>query len=238
VSKITDAKDKQFLIIISALGVIIIIIGASVILSQPIPIQFDDYGKAPNFNLKDENNNDVTLETYKDNGVLVISFIYTLCPDNEDHTPGECSIETAKMNTLLGKLLELGYNEFQFHLLSISFDWKNDNATTMKAYGQERASSNFKYWSFLSGNQTEVEKTTLAYGVNAGYSNETIPLAANKLIQKNEKITTINHNTTAGMYHSSVVWIIDNNRVKRMYHLGTDWLASEVVKEVEALIKM
>ena len=36
----------------------------------------------------------------------------------------------------------------------------------------------------------------------------------------------------------SVMWLIDKNRDRRQYHTGTDWLVSDIVKEVEALIQL
>ena len=246
-SKPLLSPEGKIFAIVFGFVVIVIIIGAGVVLTSPQPIKFDNYGQAPNFTLLNQDNKTVTLDTYNGIDVLIVNFIYTHCPDYENGTLGTCSLETAKMNTVMGSLINKGYNNTQFHIISISFDYLFDNVSTMKAYGLERGEGKFDYWSFLTGNKEQTQNVTQAYGVYAEYFNDTenttttTAAAANaySLVNTNTdlgKIQSLAHNDTNGWSHTSVVWVIDKNRDKRQYHTGTDWLSSDVVKEVEQLI--
>ena len=54
---------KKYLIIGSGILIIAIIIGEAIVLTNPQPLDMMIYKKAPDFNLVDQNNNNVTLNT-------------------------------------------------------------------------------------------------------------------------------------------------------------------------------
>lgn len=199
----------------------IVVMSSFVLMSQP-QVELKNFGQASNFKLLDENNNTVTLDNYTGK-VLLIDFIYSHCNDM-------CPAETANLNNLKAKLNNGGYNENHFHFISISFDWKFDNATTMKAYGQDRAVGQFQYWSFLSGNEQEIKTVTSDYGVYSAYlnqTNSTIPIMT---------ATPLANNTITYMEHMMVLTIVDVHGVRRAVHVGMDWPFNDVYKEVKSLI--
>lgn len=230
---------KAYLLMIFSGVLIVIIIGAVLVMNAPQPVRFKNIGKAAPFTLQDQNNNTVTLNNYTGK-VLIMDFIYTHCP-NPNGTLGECSTETLKMNTLMGDLINMGYNSSDFHLISISFDWKFDNASTMLAYGKDRAEGKFQYWSFLSGNEQEVNNATAGYHISAVYNNVT-----NSLNQTVPEVTQpATNNLVEYMTHSLQVIIINKNgdiEVPLDSH-GTMtlinniyWKASDVANIVSTLI--
>ncbi len=231
-SKRLSTSWKKYSIIAFAGVLIVIVVGAGIVLSTPQPIKFKNIGKASPFTLVDQNNNTVTLNNYLGK-TLILDFIYTHCP-NPNGTLGECSTETLKMNTLLGDLTHMGYTSKDFHMISISIDWKYDNVSTMLAYGKDRAEGQFQYWSFLSGNQQQVENATKGYYITADYNNVT-----------NGFQPTVN-NSVEYMSHSLMVYLIDKNGNIELpidshgsfYEINNlSWKASDVAKLVSALIK-
>ena len=228
---------KIFIISGSAVLLIAIIVVAGLVFFTPKQPFLAKGWKAKSFTLVNENNQTVTLNNYSGK-VLIMDFIYTHCP-NLNGTLGECSTETLKMNTLLADLLNMGYNANQFHLISISFDWKFDNVTTMRAYGMDRAEGQFKYWSFLSGNEQQVNNVTSGYYITAYYENQT---NSSTPIQTT---TPPANNQVEYMGHSIIVYLIDKHGYIRFQKdsqgtletiSGTNWLASDVAKLVSVLI--
>lgn len=253
-SKKFPIESKAF-VVFAGIVFIIIVAAAGIILTQQPAIEFKDWGPAPQFNLLDQNNNSVTLDSYNTSDVLIINFIYTHCPDYANGTPGSCSLETAKMNSVVQSLMNDHYTSSQFHVISISFDYLLDNPAIMKEYGMDRAEGNFQYWSFLSGNETQTHSATKAYGVYAEYFNETntttttTTTSANAYSLKENSfnsdiygtITSVDkiaHNSSTGWSHTSVVWLIDKTRTRRLLHSGFDWTSQRIVKEAEALIHL
>ena len=232
---------RKLLLLGSAVVIIVLIVGAGIVLTAPTPMKFIKYQKAAPFTLIDQNNNTMTLNNYLGK-VLVMDFIYTHCP-NPNGTLGECSTETANMNNMLTDLLQMGYTTNDFHFISISFDWKFDNVSVMKAYGENRAEGQFQYWSFLSGSQAQVKNATTGYHIDAEYFNTT-----NNLNQTVPLVTaqpSVN-NTVEYMGHSLMVYLIDKTGYIRILEgnkgelfpvSGSTWSPKEVVKQVVALIK-
>lgn len=218
--------SKRIILIGSALLILVVIVAADIVITTPPAISLQNEGPAGNFNLVDQNNTNVTLNTYLGK-VLVIDFIYTHCPD-------ACPIETARMNDLMTKLLNANYTSNDFHFLSISFDWKFDNHSTMKAYGLDRAEGRFQYWSFLSGTKNNTEQATKEYGVWDIYTNSTDP---NGQIPPSTVNPPLTNNTVDYMTHDLVLTIVDSHGIVRESIPGSNWPLNTVFKDVSYLIK-
>lgn len=233
--KIRSTNAKIIASFLGGVFIIIVVAGALFFTGSP-PVTYPNYGSATTFNLVNQNNQTVTLANYAGK-TLVIDFIYTHCPDNPDGSPGECSTETLKMNTALGTLQKEGFTSSQFHFVSISFDWKFDNVSTMKTYGQNRGEGQFSYWSFLSGNETQVHNVTAGYGVYAVYASDYYNSTTNTTTTTTS--TSTNNTTTMheSMIHESVLWVIDNHGIRRALYTGTSWKASNLANDVANLIK-
>ena len=241
-SKQFNPPWRKLLLLGSAVVIIIVIVGAGIVLTTPQPTKLYVANKAPSFTLVDQNNDTVTLNNYLGK-VLVMDFIYTHCPNYPNGTLGECSTETANMNNMLTNLLQMGYTSNDFHFISVSIDWKFDNVSIMKAYGEDRAEGQFQYWSFLSGSQTQIKNITSSYHIEADYENTTTNL--NQTVPLVTTQPSVNNNLSY-MRHSLLVYLIDKNgsiRVlengkNQLYWItGTTWSPKEVAKQVSALIK-
>jgi protein SCO1/2 len=176
------------------------------ILTYQEPLVLENLGSAPDFILKDENNQTVTLQTYL-GSVLIIDFIYTNCPDYEF-----CPLSSEKMNKVQDGLLERGYTTDDFHLLSISFDWQYDGPTQMKDYGIKNK-ANFSVWSFLSGNFSQIEKTTNDYNV-----------------------FVLSDNASVFLVHNMALTVVDSTGNIRAFHTSNRWTVDEVTNEAVHLI--
>lgn len=231
----------RFLMIIGAAFIIVVIVGASFVFIKPpaqkMTLIIDK--KAPYFTAVDEFNNNVSLDNYTGK-VLMIDFIYTHCP-NPNGTNGECSTETANMNTLLTLLQQKGYTSNDFHFISVSIDWKFDNVTTMYNYGYDRAEHQFQYWSFLSGNEQQINNITSGYDVVAQYDNTTINNTTVPVITTQPSV----NNSIEYMTHSVEAYLIDRNGYIRMYKdssgqifpiTTSNWNPKDILKQMVTLL--
>lgn len=236
-SQILNQYWKYIIVGVPALLIIGVLLIAGLFVFAPAQPVLTKGWKAKPFTLVNQDNQTVTLNNFSGK-VLIVSFIYTHCP-NPNGTLGECSTITLKMNTLLTDLLNMGYTANQFHLLSISFDWKFDNVSTMKAYGLDRGEGQFTYWSFLSGNEQEINNVTAGYYVEATYNNQTnssLPL---------QTTPPPTNNQVEYMTHSEIVYLIgkqgyiripkDSQGTLQLVE-GITWSASTVAKYVQQLI--
>ena len=169
-------------------GVILIIFvfGASFVFLRPNTIpQYRNYGTAGNFSLLNQYGNNMSLDNYTGK-VLLIDFIYTHCPD-------VCPLEASNMNALLLKLISNKYSENQFHFISISFDYRYENQSTLQAFENihmNNVSQELNYWSFLYGSFADFNKTYLYHG---SYLNITSEYGV--YVQYNNTITNSNFST-------------------------------------------
>lgn len=175
---------------------------------KPLP----ELGTAHNFELVDQDNETVTLDTYLGK-VLLIDFIYTNCPDYSF-----CPLSSLKMEGVQKSLIQRGYSSDDVHLISISFDYKYDGPRQMKAYGVSHE-ANFSYWSFLSGNKSVIN-------LAKDYEVITIPI-------------TEDNNTTSGFLpfvHSLTLTVIDSQGIIRAKHTKNEWTQDEVLNEINSLV--
>ena len=126
----------------------------------PLP----ELGDAADFALFDQNNESVSLKSTFLGRVLLIDFIYSSCEDAEF-----CFLSTHKMTDLQNNLLKRGFTGTDFHLISISFDYKYENSSALKIYSEEHK-TNLTVWSFLfTNNRTEIERVGTSYNVTFDY---------------------------------------------------------------------
>ncbi|MFW9855313.1 MAG: SCO family protein [Candidatus Thorarchaeota archaeon] len=192
-----------------------------------------DFGLAPDFTLKDENNEAVTLATYNSGErVVVVDFIYTNCPDLT-----KCPLSSSMLKGVQSALLDKGFTGLDFHLLSISFDWLNDGLDDMKNYSQKYGADP-SVWSFLWGNESQIEHVTSAYGIFAGYPNVTSNLvSAADWGSTLTEIHNTRHENHTIMVHNMGLSIIDGSGHVRAKHTSVDWTIDLVVGQVVQLIQ-
>ncbi len=107
------------------------------------------------FSLVDQNGKALQLRQLRGKVVLV-SFIYTSCPDI-------CPLMTASMRRVQG---DLNRNEQKSaYFLSITTEPEIDTAKVLKSYG-ERFKADFSNWSFLTGKKPELARVWKTFGVS------------------------------------------------------------------------
>lgn len=263
-SKLLTPENKIFVLMFGGAVVVFLVLAGLVLATPPSApaVNLVNYGKINNFNLINQDNNTVTLDTYNSSDILIINFFYTHCGDLPNSTVPGCNAEAAKLNTVMGTLQNEGYTPSQFHIVSISFDYRFDNVSSVRAYGLVHGEGQFNYWSFLTGNKSQMLNVTSSYGFCEYYYDNSNPAtnqtnltceqyaylssmsAATSTAQANDintisSIGAVDHgdpNVTTGYEHSFLVIVADKNRDIRQLYTGTDWKASDMVNVIKALL--
>ncbi len=158
----------------------------------------------PNFKLVNQSGRHISLDQYRGK-TLLLTFIYTRCPF-ADFCP-RVSGEFAALNQQLKKDSAL-YKKT--HLLSVSFDPKNDTPKVLRTYGAGYLggkSPQFDHWEFAAPTLEGLPDLTKYFGVT--------------YTQDGGVIT-----------HSlSTAVIGPDGKIIKWYH-GSDWKASDLLKDV------
>jgi len=109
---------------------------------------------APNFLLKDQYGNSISLVQFKGKPV-VLTFLYTHCPD-------VCPLTAEKLHTTM---LSLGNNAQQVVVLAVSMDPKGDTAAAAQNFSKVHKLGD--YFHFLIGSHNELAPVWTSYSVDA-----------------------------------------------------------------------
>jgi protein SCO1 len=159
----------------------------------------------PNFQLVNQSGRKVSLDQYRGK-TLLVTFIYTRCPF-EDFCP-RMSGQFAEINRELRKDARL-YGKT--HLLSISFDPKNDTPKVLQTYGagyMGSKSPSFDHWEFAVPPAAELRDLAKYFGLT--YS---------------EDGGVITHSLSTAV-------IGPDGKIFKWYH-GNEWKSSDLLKDAE-----
>ena len=119
-------------------------------------LQGTDLGSipAPDFQLKDQLGNSITLAQFKGKPV-VLTFLYTHCPD-------VCPLTAEKLHATMQSL---GQNAQQVAVLAVSMDPKGDTAAAAQNFSNVHKMGD--YWHFLLGAHDELAPVWASYSVDA-----------------------------------------------------------------------
>jgi len=109
---------------------------------------------APNFSLKDQFGNSISLVQFKGKPV-VLTFLYTHCPD-------VCPLTAEKLHTTM---LSLGNNAQQVVVLAVSMDPKGDTAAAAQNFSKVHKLGD--YFHYLIGSHNELAPVWASYSVDA-----------------------------------------------------------------------
>lgn len=118
--------------------------------------QLENLGPAPDFKLTNQDRQEIALSDLRGK-VVLISFIYTNCPDF-------CPAHTARMSQIQRALGTRSGKDV--YLVSITFDPGNDTPEVLKTYSQ-KFKADLSGWAFLTGTPEEIEPVLEDYRITA-----------------------------------------------------------------------
>ena len=172
---------------------------------MPAVIFAKEGDEVPNFTLRNQNNREIHLRDYRGKALL-LTFIYTRCPD-----PEYCTLMSdnfARIDRALGQDPEL-YEKT--HLLSITFDPAYDTPEVLKSYGaahtERYEKETFAHWEFAGGTSEQLKKIAEYFGLT--------------YLPKEDQI----------IHALRTVIISPEGKVAKIYS-GNEWKPDEVVQEL------
>jgi len=161
----------------------------------------------PDFKLTNQNGKIIHLDQYKGKALL-LTFIYTRCP-MQDYCP-RMNHNFAEVDKSLAAYPAL-YS--RTHLLSISFDPKNDTPAVLKRYGQayEGDRTGFLHWEFAVPPQKELKQLTEWFDVG------------------------ISDSPDGSITHSLSTVLIGKDGKVAAYYPSNEWTPAEVVQKIKSV---
>jgi protein SCO1/2 len=165
--------------------------------------------EVPDFSLVNQDGKRIRLKDYRGK-TLLITFIYTRCPD-----PNYCTLMDENFLTIDKELQKDSTLYARTHLLSISFDPDYDTPKVLKSYGASHTGrldkETFEHWEFATGAKEEVKSIAQFFGLR--YYEET-----------DQIVHTL---------RTSI--ITPEGKVYKVYR-GNEWKPSEVISDLQALL--
>ncbi len=116
-------------------------------------------GPAPSFGLVNQNNKEISNDSYKDK-VYVVEFFFANCPTI-------CPI----MNQNMLKLQEAFYGRLNFGIASITIDPTNDTVEVLKVHADELGVKN-PHWNMLTGDANYIYDLAAKFNLYTGVNPE------------------------------------------------------------------
>lgn len=192
----------------------ILLITISVILlilvscTEKLPLDKDLTKK--NYNLINQDGEEVIFPNVIKGNITVIGFIFTHCPDI-------CPMTTHNMYLTEKQLKEDGINDVNF--VAISFDPERDSPEVLKKFAEARE-LDFKSWKLLTGEKKIITELLKRFDVKA---------------IKTDEFTDAEGNYEYSMMHTDRISLIDENaRLKKNYK-GSTLNIEELVKDIKIL---
>lgn len=157
----------------------------------------------PDVTLVDQDSAEVQLAEYQGE-MLLLTFIYTNCP-----LPNYCPLMSQNFETIHRELAPDVRR--QVHLLSVSFDTRNDTPPVLREYA-ERFTDSTERWTFATGSPDAIGRLTSRLGVFYTY----------------QDVENIRHNLVTALVDRS-------GRIERIWR-GNDWQPEDVMELVRETI--
>jgi protein SCO1 len=164
--------------------------------------------EVPDFTLVNQQGKQIRLHDYRGKSVL-LTLIYTQCPF-ADYCP-RMSENFAQIEKSLASQPDL-YRKT--HLLSISFDPRNDTPEVLRAYGLKylpNGPQGFQHWDFALPQNKDLVDLVKFFGL---------------FYEKSAQ--------TGEIMHSAVTSIISPSGTVDQWYFGNDWTAADVLKDLQA----
>ena len=160
----------------------------------------------PDVTLKDFDGNEFVFSKLKGK-VIVLSYIYTNCPDI-------CHITSSKINKFKESLNEK--TKEQVYVVSISFDPDRDSPEVLRKHAR-MMNLNLDNWIFLTGNKEEITKVLAAAGIDPWMEKG----------QNSESYT---------FSHRDRISLVDQSGQIRMHYKGTNFDEEKLSSDIRSLL--
>ena len=195
--------NKIFTILIS------IILLLSISCEEKLPLDKDLTKK--NYNLINQEGEDVVFPEIIKGHIIVMGFIYTHCPDI-------CPMTTHNMYLTQKKLKEDGIDDVKF--VALSFDPDRDSPEVLRKFAEIRE-LDFKSWTLLTGDRTTVNELLKRFDVRAIKTDEN--LDEDGILEYS-------------MMHTDRISLIDENGRLRKNYKGSTLNIEEIVNDIKTLM--
>jgi len=195
--------NKIFTILIS------IILLLSISCKEKLPLDKDLTKK--NYNLINQEGEDVVFPEIIKGHIIVMGFIYTHCPDI-------CPMTTHNMYLTQKKLKEDGIDDVKF--VALSFDPDRDLPEVLRKFAEIRE-LDFKSWTLLTGDRTTVNELLKRFDVRAIKTDEN--LDEDGILEYS-------------MMHTDRISLIDENGRLRKNYKGSTLNIEEIVNDIKTLM--
>ncbi|HXD29918.1 MAG TPA: SCO family protein [Pyrinomonadaceae bacterium] len=166
--------------------------------------------EVPNYGLLNQDNKAIKIHDYRGKA-LVLTFIYTRCPD-----PQFCTLMSSNFQQLDGELQKQPALYEKTHLLSISFDPTYDTPAVLRSYGAaytgKYSDEKFDHWEFAGGSLDQIKGIAQYFGL--------------RYYQNTDQI----------IHGLRTVIIAPDGKVYKVYD-GNKWKPEELLSDLSELIK-
>lgn len=119
--------------------------------------------EVPNYGLVNQDNKQIKIHDYRGKALL-LTFIYTRCPD-----PEFCTLMSTNFEQIDQELQKQPEQYKKTHLLSISFDPSYDTPAVLRSYGSAHtgrySDEKFEHWEFATGTLDQVKGIAQYFGL-------------------------------------------------------------------------
>jgi len=194
--------NKLFSILISVFLLL------SISCREKLPLDKDLTKK--NYNLINQEGEEVVFPDIIKGSITVMGFIYTHCPDI-------CPMTTHNMYLTEKELKKANINDVKF--VALSFDPDRDSPEVLKKFAEVRE-LDFNYWTLLTGEKSIVYELMKRFDVKA---------------IRTDEITDSEGNYEYSMMHTDRISLIDENGRLRKNYKGSTINIEELVNDIKTL---
>jgi protein SCO1 len=194
--------NKLFSILISVFLLL------SISCREKLPLDKDLTKK--NYNLINQEGEEVVFPDIIKGSITVMGFIYTHCPDI-------CPMTTHNMYLTEKELKKANINDVKF--VALSFDPDRDSPEVLKKFAEVRE-LDFNYWTLLTGEKSIVYELMKRFDVKA---------------IRTDEITDSEGNYEYSMMHTDRISLIDENGRLRKNYKGSTINIEELVNDIKKL---
>jgi protein SCO1/2 len=166
----------------------------------------------PDFPLKDQNGKEFTFSQLRGK-VIVLSYIYTHCPDI-------CHIITKRMTVLRDKLKKNNIDDERVYFVSITIDPERDTPETLKKH-VKMMNLDLTNWVFVTGDEDSINSTIKVSGMEA---------------IKETDVNSKNDDVSYFITHRDRISLVDDKGTIRKHYKGTNFDFDALMEDIDKVL--